>query len=50
LRLIPGIGLANNPTNPLRLGISVDYFAENYTRLGIFKWDLETSYFTFMSL
>jgi len=47
LRLIPGIGLANNPVNPLRLGFSVDYFTKNYTGLGILKWGPETSYFYF---
>jgi len=47
LRLIPGIGLANNPINPLRLGLSVDYFTKNYTGLGILKWGPETSYFYF---
>lgn len=47
LRLIPGIGLTNNPINPLRLGVSVDYFTKDYTGLGIFKWGPETSYFYF---
>ena len=47
LRLIPGIGLANNSVNPLRLGVSVDYFTKDYTGLGILKWGPETSYFYF---
>lgn len=47
LRLVPGIGLANNAINPLRLGLTVDYFAENYTGLSILKWGPETSYFYF---
>jgi len=47
LRLIPGIGLANNPENPLRLGFSLDLFTKDYTGLGILKWGPETSYFYF---
>lgn len=45
LRLIPGIGLANNPVNPLRLGFSANYFTKNYTGTVILKWGPETSYF-----
>lgn len=50
LRLIPGIGLANNSINPLRLGFSLDYFTEDYTILGTYKWGPETSYFYFYEL
>ena len=50
LRLIPAIGLANNATNPLRLGFSADYFSENYTAMGIFKWGPETSHYYFYEL